>query len=58
MDFDAVLAIMERDTGTHFDPALGGIWTMARLICDRLAGSSEGFARALLEERVREHFEI
>jgi hypothetical protein len=32
--------------------------TMARPIYDRLAGSSEDFARALLEERVRQHFEM
>jgi HD-GYP domain-containing protein (c-di-GMP phosphodiesterase class II) len=58
MDFDAVLAIMERDTSTHFDPAVMAVFrTMARPIYDRLAGSSEDFARALLEERVREHFE-
>ena len=59
MDFDAAMAILERDTASHFDPAVMAVFRpMARAIFDRLAGSTEAEARQLLEDRVRQHFEM
>jgi len=59
MGFDAAMAILEKDTGSHFDPAVMAVFgTMAAAIFKRLENSSESDARALLEERVRQHFEL
>lgn len=59
MGFDAAMAILEKDTGTHFDPAVMAVFRqMARTVFDRLANSSEADARQLLEDRVRQHFEM
>ena len=58
MGFDAALAILEKDTGSHFDPAVMAVFRpMAAAIFKRLENSSESDSRALLEERVRQHFE-
>jgi HD-GYP domain-containing protein (c-di-GMP phosphodiesterase class II) len=57
--FDASIAILERDTGSHFDPAvMAAFQPMAREIFERLANSSESDARKLLEECIRQHFEM
>jgi HD-GYP domain-containing protein (c-di-GMP phosphodiesterase class II) len=57
LSFDAAMAILEKDTGSHFDPAVMAVFSpMARAIYDRLAHSDENQTRALLEERVRQHF--
>jgi HD-GYP domain-containing protein (c-di-GMP phosphodiesterase class II) len=57
MSFEAAMAILEKDTGSHFDPAVMAVFrTMASDIFTRLAESSENDARQLLEERVRHHF--
>lgn len=57
MGFDQVMAILEKDTGSHFDPAvMAAFRTMARDIFDRLANSGEDDARRLLEDCVRRHF--
>jgi len=59
MGFDASMAILENDTGSHFDPAVMAVFRpMARKIFDRLANSSEADARQLLEDRVRQHFDL
>jgi len=59
MSFDAAMAIMEKDTGSHFDPGvMSAFRPLARELSDRLARSSEEDARRLLEERVRAHFGI
>jgi len=59
MGFDAAMAILEQDTGSHFDPAVIAVFRpMARPIFDRLANSSEDDARQLLEDRVRQHFDL
>lgn len=59
MEFDAVMVIMERDTGSHFDPAVMAVFrSLAPAVHERLANSSEEDSRRLLEERVREHFEM
>jgi len=59
MGFEAAMAILEKDTGSHFDPAVMAVFSpMAREIFDRLADSNEQDARQLLEERVKHHFEV
>lgn len=59
MNFDAVMAVLEKETGSHFDPGVMDVFRpMARGIFDRLAGSTEGDVRQLLEERIRHHFQI
>nr|WP_319564882.1 HD domain-containing phosphohydrolase [uncultured Rhodoferax sp.] len=58
LSFEATMTILEKDTGSHFDPAVMAVFRpMARSIYDRLAHSDESQTRALLEERVRQHFE-
>ncbi|MBT3066572.1 HD-GYP domain-containing protein [Rhodoferax sp. U11-2br] len=58
MGFDAAMAILDKDTGSHFDPAVMAVFKpMARSIFDRLTDSSEAYAHQLLQERVRQHFE-
>jgi HD-GYP domain-containing protein (c-di-GMP phosphodiesterase class II) len=57
MGFDAAMAILEQDTGSHFDPAvMAAFHTMATAVFKLLENSSEDDARALLEDRVRQHF--
>jgi len=57
MDFDAAMAILARDTGSHFDPGVMAVFkTLARGMHERLAGCDEQATRALLQERVRHHF--
>jgi HD-GYP domain-containing protein (c-di-GMP phosphodiesterase class II) len=57
MGFDVAMAILEKDIGSHFDPAvMAAFRPMARQIFDRLAGCSEEDASRLLEDRVRLHF--
>lgn len=57
MPFAAAMAILEKDSGSHFDPAVMDVFrTMALEVHARLADSSESDARRLLEERVRLHF--
>jgi HD-GYP domain-containing protein (c-di-GMP phosphodiesterase class II) len=59
MGFEAAMAILERDTGSHFDPSVIAVFhAMAPEIFNRLAGSTEAGARQLLEDRVRQHFEM
>jgi len=58
MSFEAAMAILEKDTGSHFDPAVMAVFRpMARKTFDRLANISETDARQLLEDRVRHHFD-
>ena len=59
MGFDAAMTILDKDTGSHFDPSVMAVFRpMARATFDRLAISSEADARQLLEDRVRQHFEM
>ncbi|MEO8120534.1 MAG: HD domain-containing phosphohydrolase [Rhodoferax sp.] len=59
MGFEAAMVILEKDTGSHFDPSVMAVFRpMARATFDRLANISEAEARQLLEDRVRHHFEI
>ena len=58
MDFNSVMDILEKDTGTHFDPSVMAVFrAMAKEIFVKLEGSNEHDARQLLEERVRRHFD-
>lgn len=58
MDFETVMAILEKDTDSHFDPSVMAVFRPLALdIFNRLAKSSESDARRLLEDRVRRHFE-
>ena len=59
MGFDAAMTILEKDTGSHFDPSVMAVFRpMARSIFDRLANCSESDTKKLLEDRVRQHFEL
>jgi HD-GYP domain-containing protein (c-di-GMP phosphodiesterase class II) len=59
MGFDAAMAILDKDTGSHFDPrVMAAFKPMAKDIFDRLAQADESAARQLLEDRVRRHFEL
>ncbi|MDD5028712.1 MAG: HD domain-containing protein, partial [Rhodoferax sp.] len=58
MSFEASMAILANDTGSHFDPTVMAVFNpMARSIYDQLALCDEEAARQLLQERVRNHFE-
>ena len=59
MSFDAAMAILDKDTGSHFDPAvIAAFHPMAWEIHDRLDHSGDSEVRQLLEARVRLHFEM
>jgi len=59
MDFDAVMDILDKDTGSHFDARIMTIFQgMAKGIYDHLTNISEDDARNLLEQSVRRHFEM
>ncbi len=58
MSFDEAMAILEKDTGSHFDPSVMAVFKpLSRGIYGRLANCDERSTRDLLEERVRQHFE-
>jgi len=57
MTFEAVMEILEKDTGSHFDPqVMAAFRPMAGEIHRALVGASEEIVRELLERRVRRHF--
>jgi HD-GYP domain-containing protein (c-di-GMP phosphodiesterase class II) len=59
MGFEAAMAILEKDTGSHFDPEVIAIFRPIALdIYNRLAGASEQDTRLLLEDRIRQHFYV
>ncbi|HUW37814.1 MAG TPA: HD-GYP domain-containing protein [Rhodocyclaceae bacterium] len=59
MDFEAAMAILDKDTRSHFDPAVMAVFrTLALEIFKQLADSTERDTRQLLENRVRQHFEV
>lgn len=59
MDFDSVMAVLEKDTGTHFDPSvMKAFRPLAREIYNCLVKSTEDDMRKLLEDRIRFHFKI
>ncbi len=57
LPFDQVMKILEKDTGTHFDPVVMGIFgRIAPDVREKLQDSSEHRARQLLEAQIRKHF--
>lgn len=59
MSFEKAMAVMERDTGSHFDPrVMAAFRPIAQEISTELARCSEEGARHLLEARIRLHFGI
>ncbi len=57
LSFAAAMDILERDTGSHFDPAVMAVFRpMADEIHGSLLNRSEDEVRALLGEQVRRHF--
>jgi HD-GYP domain-containing protein (c-di-GMP phosphodiesterase class II) len=57
MGFDAVMDILSKDAGRHFDPTVMAVFRgMAQDIFERLRDASEDDARRLLEDCVRRHF--
>jgi len=58
MSFAAAMAILDQDTGSHFDPGVMAVFKpMAQGIFDRLSECDESATRSLLQDRVRQHFE-
>ena len=59
MPFDAVIDILRKDTGSHFDPrVMSAFERVADEIREKLHDASEADARALLEAQIRKHFTI
>lgn len=59
MSFDAVIDILHKDTGSHFDPrVMSAFEHVAGEIREKLHDASEVDARALLEAQIRKHFTI
>lgn len=59
LDFQAAMAILAHDTGSHFDPAvMHEFERIAAQIYQRLENSDEADSRQLLEDCVRKHFEM
>lgn len=59
MTFENAISILERDSGSHFDPGvISAFQPIAREIFIRLAESNEKEVMRLMEERVRVHFGI
>ena len=58
MPFKQVMEILERDAGSHFDPAVIAVFrTIAAQVHQRLEHATDEETRELLEARVRKHFE-
>jgi HD-GYP domain-containing protein (c-di-GMP phosphodiesterase class II) len=58
LSLDAAMAILEKDTGSHFDPAVMAVFRpIAASVYQRLENTTEEIARNLLEARVRKHFD-
>jgi HD-GYP domain-containing protein (c-di-GMP phosphodiesterase class II) len=59
MGLDSAMEILEKDTGSHFDPeVMAAFRPIAREVFERLAGCDEDGTRQLLEVKVRSHFGI
>lgn len=58
LDFDTTMALMEKESGSHFDPAVMAVFLpMARDIHHCLKNISEVAASQLLKDQVHQHFE-
>jgi HD-GYP domain-containing protein (c-di-GMP phosphodiesterase class II) len=59
MDFDSVMAIMKKKTGSHFDPSVMQVFQpMARNVFDHLTGRTGDDMRRLLEDLIRHYFKL
>lgn len=59
MPFEQAMGILAKDTGSHFDPGVMLVFqAMAPEIHQRLSQADEDEARKLLEERVRDYFDM
>lgn len=59
MSFETAMAILEKDTGSHFDPGVMAVFRpMALEIHATLAGCDEDATRQLLQNRIRTHFGV
>ncbi len=59
MPFEQAMAILETDTGSHFDPAVMAVFReLAPVLHAQLAEGDERHARDLLQQRVRRHFGV
>ncbi len=59
MEFGAVMEILQRDTGTHFDPHVVSIFTpIAPKLYQCLHQANEQDVRTLMEERIKQHFGV
>lgn len=59
MTFENAMSILERDSGSHFDPGvINAFRPISREIFIRLAECNEKEVKRLMEERVRVHFGI
>ena len=57
--FEQTMAILEKDTGEHFDPSVMAVFRpMASEVFQTIVNKSEIVAKQLLEERVRKHFDV
>lgn len=57
MAYDEAMAILQRDTGSHFDPGVMQVFApMSRQIYDHLSQCSEQDCKALLEAKLQEYF--
>ena len=57
MGFDAAMAILNKDSGSHFDPnVLAAFNPIAREVFDCLAMCDEYAVRKLLEGQIQTHF--
>ena len=59
MPFEQVMGVLRKDAGSHFDPAVIAVFeSIADEIRAQLQDNAEATARALLEARIRMHFEM
>lgn len=59
MSLDTVMGILEKDTGTHFDPSVMEVFRpMARQTYEHLADATEADCRRLLETKLQDHFQL
>lgn len=59
MPFDRVMDILDKDTGTHFDPSVMEVFRpMAQEMYEHLAEATEADCRGLLETKLEDHFQL
>lgn len=59
MNYEAAMALMEKETGSHFDPeVMAAFRPIAREIFNRITKCTDEDARYMLEERIRLYFGV